>query len=57
MKVQELDRGRIYELKKRMVSDEIYIAEGREATFEELEKAKDQVSDELVFKAFGDVDF
>lgn len=57
MKVQELSRERIDELKKRMVSDEIYIAEGREATFEELEKAKDQVSDELVFKAFGDVDF
>ena len=57
MKVQELSHERIDELKKRMVSDEIYIAEGREATFEELEKAKDQVSDELVFKAFGDVDF
>lgn len=57
MKVRELSRERIDELKERMVSDEIYMSEGRDATFDEIEKGKRQVPDELVFKAFGDVDF
>ena len=57
MKVQELSRDRIDELKGRMVADEIYMSEGRDATFDEIEKGKNQIPDELVFKAFGDVDF
>lgn len=57
MKVQELGRDRIDELKGRMVADEIYMSEGRDATFDEIEKGKGQIPDELVFKAFGDVDF
>lgn len=57
MKVHELSRERIDELKGRMVADEIYMSEGRDATFDEIEKGKGQIPDELVFKAFGDVDF
>jgi response regulator NasT len=41
------------ELKERMLSDEIYLTEGREPTFEELAKAHDQIKDEAVFKVFA----
>ena len=38
MNVQGLSRDRIDELKGRMVADEIYMSEGRDATFDEIEK-------------------
>lgn len=40
MNVQELSRDRIDELKGRMVADEIYMSEGRDATFDEIENGK-----------------
>lgn len=53
MKVTELSREKLNELKERMLADEIYLTEGREPTFEELEKAHEQITDEAVFKVFA----
>ena len=56
MKVTELSREKLDELKERMLSDEIYLTEGREPTLEELAKARDQIKDEAVFKVFDQDD-
>lgn len=57
MKVTELKREQLVLLKERMISDEMYITEGREASCEELERADELVKDEMVFKAFADEEF
>lgn len=56
MKVSELDKAGMSGLKERLVSDEIYITEGREATKEECERGAEAIPDELVLKLFDGVD-
>lgn len=56
MKVTELSREKLNELKERMLADEVYLTEGREPTFEELKKAHEQIKDEAVFKVFAQDD-
>lgn len=57
MKVTELTKEQLIQLKERMLSDEIYISEGRIASEEDFERADAEVQDEIVFKAFAGEEF
>lgn len=56
MTVRELKRDQITELKQRMVYDEIYEAEGRDASYGELAEAE-TVPDEKVFEKYEGTEF
>lgn len=56
MKVRELGRDQLAELKQRMVDDEIYENEGRGASYGELAGAG-SVPDERVFEKYDGVEF
>lgn len=56
MIVHELTSDQLTELKQRMIDDEIYEKEGRNASYGELAEAE-SVPDEKVFKKYEGVEF
>lgn len=56
MMVSELSRDQLTELKQRMIDDEIYEKEGRDASYGELAEAE-SVPDEKVFEKYEGTKF
>ena len=56
MTVRQLSRDQLTELKQRMIDDEIYEKEGRDASYGELAEAK-SVPDEKVFEKYAGTEF
>ena len=56
MMVYELSRGQLTELKQRMIDDEIYEKEGRDASYGELADAE-SIPDEKVFEKYAGTEF
>ena len=56
MMVHELNRDQLTELKQRMINDEIYEEEGRDASYGELADAE-SIPDEKVFKKYAGTEF
>lgn len=56
MTIYELSRDQLTELKERMIDDEIYEKEGRNASHGELAEAE-SVPDEKVFEKYEGVEF
>ena len=56
MTVHELSHDQLTELKQRMIDDEIYEKEGRDASYGELAKAE-SIPDEKVFEKYEGVEF
>ena len=56
MTIYELSRDQLTELKQRMIDDEIYEKEGRDASYGELAEAK-SVPDEKVFEKYAGTEF
>ena len=56
MTIYELSRDQLTELKQRMIDDEIYEKEGRDASYGELAEAE-SVPNEKVFEKYAGTEF